>query len=300
MSDMSKKILKKQSVNKHSQIWLIFILFYISFMSLFVLRVSAEIFAIYFFIIVVGFRRALISRFAKHWIPFIGFFFLYEFIRGYVDDISPFYNTTLLWIYKLESLMFKELPTAFLQRIFLENRFIVNFSLFFYASFYYFPFFSAFAIWLNNTKKFEKFALKFLLLSFIGLIFFFLIPTAPPWLVDHNLNLGLERVIYTDTILKQIAGVSIFYYFVYGNAVAALPSLHTAWPVFTALFLIKEYKSKIFYILLIVPIMISFSVVLSAEHFLLDVVAGWLLAYFCLRVPSKVLKPISNKIFFSR
>jgi membrane-associated phospholipid phosphatase len=296
---MSKKTLKKQGANKHGQIWLIFILFYISFMSLFVMRVSAEIFAIYFFIIVVGFRRASISRYAKHWIPFIGFFFLYEFLRGYADDISPFYNTTLLWIYKLESLMFTELPTTFLQRTLLGNRFIVNFSLFFYASFFYFPFFSAFAIWLNNTKKFEKFASKFLLLSFIGLLFFFLIPTAPPWLIDHNLNLGLERVIYTDTILKQIAGVSIFYHFIHSNAVAALPSLHTAWPVFTAMFIIGEYKRRFTYFLLIVPIMISFSVILSAEHFLLDVVAGWLLAYLCLRIPSKRFNSTSKKIFFS-
>jgi hypothetical protein len=268
-------------------------------MSLFALRVSAEIFAVYFFIVVVGFRRALVSRFARHWIPFIGFFFLYEFIRGYVDDISPFYNTTLLWIYKLESVMFTELPTSLLQRLFLGNRFIVNFSLFFYASFFYFPFFSAFVIWLNNTKKFERFAIKFLLLSFIGLTFFFLIPTAPPWLIDHNTNLGLERVIYTDTILKQIAGISIFYHFIHSNAVAALPSLHTAWPAFAALFIINEYKRKIFYILLVVPIMISFSVVLSAEHFLLDVVAGWLFAIYCLRFPSNKLKTISDKIFFS-
>lgn len=136
---MPNKIITKKNTNKHSQVWLYFILFYISIMSLFVLQVSAETFTVYFLIVVIVFRRASISRYAKHWIPFIGFFFLYEMLRGFADDISPFYNVTLLWIYKIESRLFTELPTAYLQSMFLDNRFIVNFFTCFLCIFVLFP-----------------------------------------------------------------------------------------------------------------------------------------------------------------
>jgi membrane-associated phospholipid phosphatase len=228
--------------------------------------------------LVIIFLRVRTKEYAKTWIPFISFFLLYEFIRGHIDDLSPFKNFTLYWIYDLELLIFKRLPSKILQDIFIDNKFVINFSLFFYSIFFYYSFLTAFILWLKKPKVFSEYTKKFLALSFIGLLLFFLIPTAPPWMVNEIKNIGIERVLYGNTIMNQFNVFSLYQYFIYGNAVAALPSLHVAWPAFTSLFLIKITKSKFYYLFLIIPIMICFSVVLTAEHYVIDVVAGWLLA----------------------
>jgi len=48
--------------------------------------------------------------------------------------------------------------------------------------------------------------------------------------------------------------------------------------MYTTLFLIKEFKKKWLYLLFTMPLMIGFSVVLTGEHFLIDVIAGYLFA----------------------
>jgi hypothetical protein len=111
-------------------------------------------------------------------------------------------------------------------------------------------------------------------------LLFFFIPTAPPWMVNEIKNIGIERILYGNTIMRQFNVFSLYQYFIYGNAIAALPSLHVAWPTYTSLFLVKTTKSKIYYLFLIIPIMIGFSVVLTAEHYVLDVLAGFLLAFY--------------------
>lgn len=259
--------------------WFVMILLYISVINFFVLKTTPEIIFLQYTILVLIFIRVRTKEYAKTWVPFIGFFLLYEFIRGYVDDISPFRDITLFWMYEIEMKIFKNLPTKSLQELFVENNFIINFSLFFYSIFFYYSFFVAFILWLKSPENFREYFRKFLILSFIGLAFFFLIPTAPPWMVNEIESIGIERIIYGNTILRQFSVFSLYQYFIYGNAIAAFPSLHSAWPAFTSLFLIKIMKNKVSYLFLIIPLMIGFSVVLTGEHYIVDVVAGWLLAF---------------------
>lgn len=262
--------------------WFIVILIYISVINFFVLKTTPEIIFLQYLVLVLIFMRVRTKEYAKTWIPFISFFLLYEFLRGYADDLSPFKEVTLYWIYNLELLIFKNLPSKILQDLFIDNKFIVNFSLFFYSIFFYYSFLTAFILWLKKPNYFQEYFKKFLILSFIGLLFFFLIPTAPPWMINEIKDIGIERILYGDTIMNQFNAFSLYRYFIYGNAVAALPSLHTAWPAFTSLFLINKFKSKLTYLPLIIPLMIGFSVVLTGEHFVVDVVAGWILAIIVL------------------
>ena len=258
--------------------WLLVFLFYLSIINLFIIHSTPEVIAIQFAIVIFLFNKRRFNSFKKDWVPFIGLFFLYELIRGFVDDLSPFYSHTLTWAYNFELSIFKKLPTIYLQEILSENIYILNISLLFYTSFFYYSFLIGFLIWLKNKKLFLEYKNKFLLLSYTGMIFFFLIPTAPPWLISQEIKLGIEKLIYHKTVINSIPNSTIFYYFVYGNPVAAFPSLHTAWPAFTSLFLIRNLKKKICYLTLIVPLMISFSVIYTGEHFVIDVIAGWLFA----------------------
>jgi len=279
---MSKQ---KSDSFKNLFFWFLIIIGYISFINIFVIKTTPEFLLIQFAFITTVFLTSRLKDYAIDWIPFIGFFLLYEFLRGFADDLSPFRTLTLLWIYKLEQAIFGTLPTLSLQQLFGENKLIINISLFFYALFFYYSFLTAFIIWIYNRNLFKEYANKFLLLSITGLVFFFLIPTAPPWLIEKSENLGIRRIIYEGNILDNYVILTLYNYLFHGNEVAALPSLHSAWPMFTSLFIVKKFKNRFRYLLLIIPLMVGFSVVLSGEHFILDVLFGFFLAYLVLNIP---------------
>lgn len=282
------KLIKKFNKADISDISLAVVLVYISVLNLFVIHTTPEIIFVQLLFLLFLFKKSRSKNFVKTWMPFIALFVLYEFIRGFVDDYSPFYSHTLYVVYNLENSIFKTLPTTYLQSSFLNNQIVINILLFFYMSFFYYSFFVAFVVWAKTKKLFSLYAKGFLFLSGIGLLSFFLIPTAPPWFVSEELGVKISRLAFENTLLTNYAGVTLYRYFVYGNAVAAMPSLHTAWPAFTSLFLIKHFHKKIFYISLLVPLMISFAVVFMGEHFLLDVFAGWLFAIFALLISTKL------------
>ena len=63
-----------------------------------------------------------------------------------------------------------------------------------------------------------------------------------------------------------------------GNPVAAMPSLHTAIAVFVALYAITRLRSPWRWLLLLYPLAMSFMLVYYAEHYVIDIVAGFIAA----------------------
>jgi len=262
----------KRSIN----IWFWVIIVYATFINIFVIKATPELIALQFALFTLLFRKKHFSNFLKDWFPFIGLFLLFELLRGFADNLSPFFNTTLFWIYRAELSLFPTLPTIYLQHRFLENSWVLIVALLFYTSFFYYSFLVAYILWLKNRLLFLEYIRLFLILSFIGLVFFFLIPTAPPWYTAIELEIEIKRPVYQNVL--KLHESTLLYYFLYANPVAALPSMHVAWPMFTSLFIIKKGQHKSRYLLLVIPLMIGFSVILTGEHFLLDVIAGCLLA----------------------
>lgn len=275
-------IAKNNLVNKHKKTtnnWFLVAVTYLTIINLFVLKTTPELIFVQFLIIILIFQKLRFKKFTQEWIPFIALFFIYEFLRGFVDNLSPFYNSTLFWMHNLEEKMFSILPSKYLQETIPTNSLVANLSLFFYSLFFYYSFFTGFIIWLKKSDLFANYFKRFMVMTFVSLAFFFLIPTAPPWFANERFNLGLERILFQDTVLKYFSTASLWNYFIKGNPVAAFPSLHVAWPAFTSLFVIKYIKRAWWsYLSLIIPFMVGFSVVYAAEHYVVDVIAGWLLA----------------------
>lgn len=269
-----RKLLKSDG----SPIFFGLILLYFSYINFFVLRSTPELIFLQFVILILIYKKIRGKEFLKGWLPFIGLFVLFEFLRGWVDDLSPFYDKVLYWGYDLEILIFGRLPTLALQEKLAGNRQLLSVSVFFYTTFFYYSFLIAFLVWLNKPQLYHKYVKGFLILTYIGLLIHFLLPTAPPWMVNQERNLGIQRLIYDKSVISKMGWLSIYKYFVGGNAVAAMPSLHVAWPMFSTFFLIKETRKKIFYLLLSVPLGIAFAIVFTGEHYIVDVLAGWFLA----------------------
>lgn len=164
-----------------------------------------------------------------------------------------------------------------------NNRFLDILTGIFYMSWIPVPLFFACYLFFRNRLSFLNFSLTFLLVNFIGFAIYYLYPATPPWYVQqHGFQLilntpgntaGLERFdnYFNTDIFKSVYGKS-------SNVFAAMPSLHSSYPVIV---LYHGIKNKLGWVnLLFATVMagIWFSAVYTSHHYVLDVIAGILCA----------------------
>jgi inositol phosphorylceramide synthase catalytic subunit len=142
-----------------------------------------------------------------------------------------------------------------------------------------------FAVYLffSRRRQFLLFLFTFVLVNFIGFIIYYTFPAAPPWYVQyhgftfHELKLG-----NTAGLAKFDAyfNVSIFksIYAKGSNVFAAMPSLHSSYPVIVLYYGLKNKLGKANIFFGIVMAGIWFSAVYLSHHYIVDVLAGILCA----------------------
>jgi membrane-associated phospholipid phosphatase len=117
-------------------------------------------------------------------------------------------------------------------------------------------------VYLRRHEGFTRFRNTILLANVIGLVGFALVPTAPPWMFPH---MGfVDGVNHSSALLRTL-----------GNPYAAMPSLHAADALIVGWFLVSTSRTvwaKTLWAFW--PLWVWFCVVATANHYLLDVVAG--------------------------
>jgi hypothetical protein len=143
----------------------------------------------------------------------------------------------------------------------------------------------AFAAYLFFTRRrqFLLFSLTFVLVNFIGFVIYYLYPAAPPWYVQyhgfafHTLTAGnTAGLAKFDSYFH--AGIFKSIYAKGSNVFAAMPSLHSSYPVIVLYYGIKNKLGRANIFFFIVMIGIWFSAVYLSHHYVLDVLAGMLCA----------------------
>jgi hypothetical protein len=137
----------------------------------------------------------------------------------------------------------------------------------------------AFLLWLTRKERFWQFTIAFCLMTYSAFFFFLLYPAAPPWLANnwgiiHGVGWPAGSVTATIDIapVRTLDTLSIWQ-----NAsphpVAAMPSLHAGFPWLILLFAVKYFGWKG---LVVVPynVVLWFSVIYLANHWVVDVLAG--------------------------
>ena len=121
-------------------------------------------------------------------------------------------------------------------------------------------------VYLRRHEAFARFRNTILLANVVGLLGFWLMPTAPPWMFP---NLGfVDGVNHSSAMLQTL-----------GNSYAAMPSLHAADALIVGFFLVSTSRSiwaKALWALW--PVWVWFCVIATANHYVLDVLAGIALA----------------------
>ena len=62
----------------------------------------------------------------------------------------------------------------------------------------------------------------------------------------------------------------------YANAVAAVPSLHASFTLLISLYIVLRTRSRFRWLALLYPPAMAFALVYSGEHYLWDIIVGWL------------------------
>ena len=264
-------LVKKQNVM--TVILLTYLAAVVVFMIINSVSITPDRFVVFLFFGAVLLGRGMI--FVKDWFPFLALLLGYEMLRGFADDKGL--EVQVESLVNIERSVFGFIPTEKLQTLlYVPGQ--VNWYDWVVVIIYFLhfplPLITAFFLWIKDKAQFHKFTISILVLSFAGFITFLILPAAPPWYAAERGFVDTEKII--NIIISQIGwdwNLSYYYNSLNPNPVAAMPSLHSAYPWLTFLAL-RNYSKKIGWIFLPYPLLVWFSVVYLGEHYVIDVIAG--------------------------
>ncbi|GAA0538806.1 phosphatase PAP2 family protein [Chitinophaga japonensis] len=165
---------------------------------------------------------------------------------------------------------------------------------FFYLCWIPLPLVFAVYLFYTNRMQFLHFALIFLLVNLLGFVVYYLCPAAPPWYVQqHGFELLPHTPGNTAGLIKfdQFFQVNIFQalYAKGSNVFAAMPSLHSAYPLIVLVFAWRNRTGLFRPVSAIVTPGIWFAAVYTGHHYILDVLAGILCAFSGILLYERVL-----------
>jgi hypothetical protein len=219
------------------------------------------------------------------WLPVVGLV-VYFYSRGLTDELGlPVH--VMMPIHVDTWLGGGEIPTERLQGALCGNPCLKDseprwYDFFFttvYATHFLTGLTIAAVLWVRRRAEWIKWMRRYLVINFGALAIYIAYPMAPPWMASEEGRLdadvtritargwhdiGLGRV---DLILQGV-----------GNPVAAMPSLHAGITFLIALYGIQRLRSHWRWLLALYPLAMSTALVYNAEHYVVDILAGALLA----------------------
>ncbi len=230
----------------------------------------------YFFIFIIIFELggALLISFSRYFVLFLSF----ASMRGIVDNLN--YNVNYLTPIAFDQFLFGgEISTKVFQDHFLQfSPALDAFALFVYTWHFYLPFFFGMLLWWKSKKLYDPYFLA-LTITFIhrSLLTFFVVPVAPPWLASEHGLVDIHHLTFeTGPTLGWNSLPSIYKLF-NANEVAAFPSLHFAFPILISIFAFQAFGKKALPVL-IYPVLMAFSLIYLGEHYVLDLLGGFIYA----------------------
>ena len=217
------------------------------------------------------------------WLP-LAVLTAYLYSRGLADDLG-FASVHVTEPIEADRAMFGGvLPTAWLQarlcgvpcdRSMAPEWFDVVLTTVYYTHFFVAPI-TAGVLWLRDRPAWVRFMRRYLSLNIFALLVYITYPMAPPWLAsqDGYVTADISRITGRGWFDLGHAGFHQRLSAV-GNPVAAMPSLHAAIALFVAVYGMSRLRSRWRWLLLVYPLAMSFMLVYYAEHYVIDIVAGY-------------------------
>jgi len=154
---------------------------------------------------------------------------------------------------------------------------------FFYINWMPIPIALALYFYFSNKLQFLHFSLTFLLTNLIGFCIYYIHPAAPPWyLAQYGSTVNFHTMGNPAGLARfdEFFNIPIFHsiYSRNSNVFAAMPSLHSAYPIVVLFYAIKNKLGSINWFFGLFVFGIWFSAVYSGHHYVVDVIAGFVTA----------------------
>ena len=226
------------------------------------------------------------------WLPFFVLLVAYDFLRGLVGS-SPLFTPHVLPQIRFDETLFGTVPSVDLQSRFFTPELLhwYDFAAWgVYLTHFFTVFIVAAVLWRVARSRFLEFRAMVLTLTAAAFATYALFPAVPPWMASENGVIGQTYRVVGD-VWRQIGVNSAATIWdrgsAFSNQVAALPSLHTAYPVLILCFFwssgVPARAVCLFYALAM-----SLTLVYTGEHYVFDVVLGWIYAIATFLVVSHV------------
>jgi hypothetical protein len=136
------------------------------------------------------------------------------------------------------------------------------------------------ALWFFARDRFRRYVATVCLLALMGFLTYALFPAVPPWMASSmgDLEPTVRSIGLVSRHVPIIDFASLFERgAAYSNPVAAVPSLHAAYTLLVSITLWPLARRWYFRAILVAyPIAMAFALVYTAEHYLADVLLGWI------------------------
>ncbi len=218
-------------------------------------------------------------RFLLEFFPFLILLVTYKQMRNFADDLTNNdINITNLIRWE-KSLFGGTLPNYWVQQHLWGHFYtpvldVITNTL--YLSHFLSPLVISAILWQKRRAMYWAFAIALVVLSYAAFATYVLFPAAPPWWATFYGYLP-DQPITLDHFVTDGASLAKG-----ANPIAAMPSLHAAYPTFIAMVAIYVWGKRAIPVVLL-PLGVVFSTVYLGHHYVIDALAGaaYALIVFC-------------------
>ncbi len=223
---------------------------------------------------------ARLKRLILDWLPFAVALTAYDYTRGAADTLGmPVQGRSIAAVDRF--LFVGHIPSVWLQaHIGMAGtlRWWHGVITLVYTSHLIAPFAIAGWLWWHDRDRWVRWVRRFFILTAAGLLTYILVPAAPPWLASREGFIG--EVHRTTARGWGVLHLHVAHQLLEKgqetvNAVAAFPSLHAAFAALACAFFWPTAGRALRLVLLSYAVGMGFVLVLGGEHYVTDILAGW-------------------------
>lgn len=215
------------------------------------------------------------ESFLRDWTPPILLLLGYDSLRGVLPHLIA--RVHVLPMIRFDERLFGQTPTIWLQQRFFSGRvhWYDSAAVILYFLHFFVPLLLALAFWLQDRPLFRRYMTAMVVVSYLAFITYYVYPAMPPWMASAQGYLPHVAPIMRKVLAGFAQPVSLpsLYRYLGVNPVAAVPSLHAAFPLMMALFLRKKF-ARWGWLAFAYPAAVWIAIVYLGEHYVFDIVAA--------------------------
>ena len=248
-------------------------------------------------ILIAYFAHPVTKKLVSAFFIFIVYWMIYDSMRVIPNYL--FNDVHILEPYLLEKSLF---GISYNNQILTPNEYFnANSSTFldvlsgaFYINWVPIPLMFATYLFFKNKFLLLQFFSAFLVVNLIGFVIYYLYPAAPPW---YYAKYGNELLFNTPGSCAGLAKFDSFFninlfhglYEKNANVFAAMPSLHSAYPIVVLIYALKQKIRLGIGIFALFLAGIWFAAVYTSHHYIIDLIAGGICAFLGVYLFDKII-----------